>query len=58
MLVPRILDTAVLFPFLLVEDGSAGASFGAMNIWSGLQVLREDEEDSSRRWTGSGLARE
>ena len=44
-MVPRILDTVVLFPFLPVEDASAGARFGAMNIPSGLQVLREDEED-------------
>ena len=45
LLVPRILDTIVLFPFLSVEDGSAGARFGAMKIWIRLQVLREDEED-------------
>ena len=57
MLVPRILDTVVLFPFIPVEDASAGARFGAMNIPSGLQVLREDEEDWSGRRTGSDLAR-
>ena len=45
LLVPRILDTTVLFPFLPVEDASTGARFGAMNIPSGLQVLREDEEE-------------
>ena len=32
LLVPRILDTAGLFPFLPVEDASTGARFGAMNI--------------------------
>ena len=52
-----ILDTAVLFSFLPVEDASVGARFRAMNIPSGLQVLRKDEEDSSGRWTGSSLAR-
>ena len=54
-LVPHILDTVILFPFLPIEDGSAGARFRAMNIPSGLQVLRENEEDSSGRQTGSGL---
>ena len=68
MLVPRILDTAGLFPFLPVEDASTGARFGAMNILMGfrdcvrmkktevedgrVQVLREDEEEWSRREMG------
>ena len=56
-MVSRIIATVVVFPFLPVEDGSVGAHFGAMNIPSGLQVLRKDEEDSSGRWTGSSLAR-
>ena len=54
-LVPRIFSTSVLFPLLLVDDGSTDARFGAMNIWIGLQVLHEDEEKGSRRQTGSGL---
>ena len=70
MLVPRILDTGGLFPFLPVEDASTGPRFGAMNIPMGfkycvrmkktevedgrVQVSREDEEEWSRRERGWG----
>ena len=70
MLVPRSLDTAGLFPFLPGEDASTGARFGAMNIPMAfrycvrmkknevedgrVQVLREDEEEWSRRQRGWG----
>ena len=48
-LVLHIFATSILFPLLSVKDGSVGARFGAMNIWIGLQVLREDEEEGSRK---------
>lgn len=54
-LVPAFFATSVLFSLLPVEDGSAGARFGAMDIWFGLEVLREDKEEGSRRQKGSGL---
>ena len=54
-LVPHISATSVLFSLLLMDDGSTDARFGAMNIWIGLQALREDEEEGSRRQSGSGL---
>ena len=52
-LVSCIFATSILLHLLLVEDGSACAHFGAMNIWIGLQVLCEDEEEEgSGRQTG------
>ena len=44
-LVSCIFATSIVLHLLSVEDGSAGARFGAMKIWIRLQVLREDEED-------------
>ena len=71
LLVPRILDTAGLFPFRPGEDASTGARFGAMSIQMGfsycvrmkktevederVQVSREDEEEWSKRQRGSGV---
>ena len=71
LLVPRILDTAGLFPFRLGEDASTGARFGGMTIQMGfsycvrmkktevedgrVQVSREDKEEWSRRQRGSGV---
>ena len=43
-LVANIFVTSVLFPLLPVEVGSIGARFGAMDIWFGLEVYREDEK--------------
>ena len=48
-LVPTIFATTVLFPLLPVELTSAGACFEAMDIWFGLEVFREDEEDEGKR---------
>ena len=44
-LVPGIFATFVFFPLLSVEVGSVGARFGDMDIWFGLEVFREDEEE-------------
>ena len=54
-LVPGIFATFVFFPLLSVEVGSVGARFGTMDIWFGLEVFREDEEEESRRRKGLGL---
>ena len=48
-LVPNIFATSVLFRLLLVEVGSTGSRFGAMDIWFRLHVFREDEEENRRR---------
>ena len=44
-LVAGIFATFVLFPLLLVEVGSIGVFFGAMDIWFRLEVFCEDEEE-------------
>ena len=55
LLVSGFFALSVLFPLLPVEVGSVDARFGAMDIWFGLEVFCEDEEEGSRRQKGSGL---
>ena len=54
-LVPAICASSLLFPLLPVEVGSARARFGAMAVWFGVEVFREDGPEGSRTRRGSRM---